>query len=162
MGHGKLRKEVKKQECYPRHPSMQRSHRQTWWVRFQRMALDQLSVLLITYLIKNVHIMAGVRGCSNRITKSIYNQRGKKNTRILKDLDFDKIVRIYFQHIDKRQIVCVYVCVFQLPVGLPLKDGITNKGRTVSPVLPADGCWEYLLYHIMSVAETVLKVIRNW
>lgn len=59
------------------------------------MALDQLSVLLITYLIKNVRIMAGVRGCSNRITKSIYNQRGGKES-TLKDLDLGKLVRIYF------------------------------------------------------------------
>lgn len=102
--------------------------------------------------------MAGVRGSSNRITKSIYNQRGKKNNRILRDLDLGKIVRIYFQCIKKRQIVCVY---FQTPRGLPLKDGITDEGRVVSTVLPADSCWEYRLYYIMSVAETVLKVIRN-
>lgn len=64
---------------------------------------------------------------------------------------------MYSQWIDKRQIVCVRVCVFVfwLLVGLPQKDGITDEGRTVFYVLPAGSCWEYLLYHIMSVAETV-------
>lgn len=122
------------------------------------MALDQLSVLLITYLIRNVHIMAGVRGCSNRITKSIYNQQGKKDCS--EESGFrEKKVQTFFSASIKRQIGCVRVCIFRLPAGLPLKDGITNGGRTVSTVLPADGCWEYLLYHIMSVAETVLKVM---
>lgn len=66
--------------------------------------------------------MAGVRGCSNRITKSIYNQWGKKNTRILKDPVLGKNVKTYFQCIDKRQIVCVYVCVyFPTPHGTPSK-----------------------------------------
>lgn len=38
-------------------------------------------------------------------------------------------------------------------MGLPLQDGVTNEGKTVSTVLPAEGCWEYLLYHIMSVGR---------
>lgn len=54
--------------------------------------------------------------------------------------------------------MCVFV--FWLLVGLPQKDGIKNEGRTVFYVLPAGSCWEYLLYHIMSVAETVLKVTK--
>lgn len=97
---------MNKQESYPRHPSKQRG---VVGLRFQRMAFDQLSVLLITYLIRNVHVMAEVRGCSNRITKSIYNQRGKKNTPI--DRDLGEKVRSYFQCIDHQQIVCECVCV---------------------------------------------------
>lgn len=52
------------------------------------MALDQLGILLFTYLNKNDHNMAEVRDCSNRFTQSIYNQQGKKNTHILENLDF--------------------------------------------------------------------------
>lgn len=111
------------------------------------MALDQLVVLLVTYLIRNVHVMAGVRGCSNWITKSIYNQQGKKNTHIPKDPGSEKGVEIYFQCINKWQLVCMHAWLFS---DSPKKDGVTYEDRTVSTVLPADGCWEYLLHHIMS------------
>lgn len=61
---------------------------------------------------------------------------------------------LFSVHRETTNCVCVY---FQTPRGLPLKDGITNEGRAVSTVLPADSCWEYRLYYIMSVEETVLK-----
>ena len=76
----RLRKQVKKQECYPRHPIMQEESQSDSVSNSSKYGVYTInySVLLITYLIKNIHIMAGVRGCSNRFTKTIYNQQETK------------------------------------------------------------------------------------
>lgn len=83
---------------------------------------------------------------SNPITASIHKQ---ENDRFSKMFIFTALIN--------DRLACVCVCVF--PAGILPKDGITNEGSTVSTVLPADGCSEYLLHHIASVVETVLKVM---
>jgi len=105
---------------------------------FKIMALDQQSVLLIATLIKNVHTMAGVRCCSACITFT--TSEGSR---------FTESGHTLF-------LACQWT--FWLPVGLPLRDGITEVGRTVSTVLPGD-CWQCLLNRVMSKAELVLKVM---